>query len=101
MRFKVNAVLGAIIALAWSVQSAHAGAIRFAAKQLHRGSIVAVQKTSDAKGTAVANVEDAGKATRAALKKEKAVLRTDLVSAPGAAVKGTKTAAGRLWKAVW
>ncbi len=101
MRPKVFAILGAGIALAWSVQTVRAGAIRFAAKQLHKGSITAVQKTSDAKGTAVANVEDASKATRAALKNESAVLRIDLVSAPGAAVKETKTAAGRLWKAVW
>ena len=101
MRSKVIAILGASIALAWSVQSVHAGAIRFAAKQLHKGSMAAVQKTSDAKGTAVANVEDVGKTTRAALKNESAVLRTHLVSAPGAAVKETKTAAGRLWKAVW
>ena len=101
MRPKVFAILGAGIALAWSVQTVRAGAIRFAAKQLHKGSITAVQRTSDAKGTAVANVEDASKATRAALENEKAVLRTGLVSAPGAAVKETKTAAGRLWKAVW
>jgi hypothetical protein len=101
MRLKVFAILGACIALTWCVQSAHAGAIRFAAKQLHKGSIVAVQKTSDAKGTAVANVEDAGKATRAALKNGTGIVRTDVVSAPGAAVRGTQAAAGRIWKAVW
>jgi hypothetical protein len=101
MRPKVIAILGASIALAWSVQSAHAGAIRYASKQLHKGSIAAVQKTSDAKGTAVANVEDAGRATRAALKNATGVVRTDVVSAPGAAVRGTKAAASRIWKAVW
>jgi hypothetical protein len=101
MRPKVIAILGASIALAWSVQSARAGAIRFAAKQLHKGSLTAVQKTSDAKVTAVANVEDAGKTTRTALKNGTGVVRTDMVSAPGAAVRGTKTAAGRIWKAVW
>ncbi len=101
MRFNVIAVLGAIIALAWSVQSAHAGAIRYASKQLHKGSIVAVQKTSDASGTAAASVEDAGRATRAALKNETGEVRTDVVSAPGAAVRGTKAAASRIWKALW
>jgi len=101
MRLKVIAVLGAITALAWFVQSAHAGAIRFAGKELHKGSIAAVQKTSDAGGTAVGNVENAGRATRTALKNGKGVVKNDVVSAPGAAVRGTKTAASRIWKAVW
>ena len=101
MRLKVFAILGASIALAWSVQSAHAGALRFAAKQLHKGSVAAVQKTSDAKGTAVANVEDAGKTARAAVKNGTALVRTDVASAPGAAVRGTQAAASRIWKAVW
>jgi short subunit dehydrogenase-like uncharacterized protein len=101
MRPKVFAILGAGIALAWSVQTVRAGAIRFAAKQLHKGSITAVQRTSDAKGTAVANIENARKTTRTAVKNGTAVVRTDVASAPGAAVKETKTAAGRLRKAVW
>jgi hypothetical protein len=101
MRFNVNAVLGVIIALAWSVQSARAGAIRYASKQLHKGSIAAVQKTSDASGTAAASVEDAAKAARTALKNGTGVVRTDVVSAPGAAGRGTKAAASRIWKAVW
>ncbi len=101
MRFRTSSSLAAMIALAAFVQSAHAGAIRFAGKQLHKGSVAAVQKTSNAKGTAVANVEDTGRATRAALKNGTGVVRTDVVSAPGAAVRETKAAAGRIWKAVW
>jgi len=101
MRLKVIAVLGTMIVLAWPVERAHAGAIRYAGKQLHKGSIAAVQKTSDAKETAVGSAEDASRVTRAALKNESGAVRKDVVSAPGAAVRGTKTAAGKIWKAVW
>jgi hypothetical protein len=101
MRFGSLSILAAIIAVAAFVQSAHAGAIRLAAKQLHRGSITAVQKTSDAAGTAIGSVEDAGRTARTALKNETGVARNDVVSAPGAAVRETKTAASKIWKAVW
>ena len=101
MRFRTLSILAAIIALAAVVQSARAGAIRFAAKQLHKGSITAIQKTSDAKGTAVGSVEDAGRTAHTALKSGTSVARADVASAPGAAIRGTKTAAGKIWKAVW
>ena len=45
--------------------------------------------------------EDAGRATRAALKNGTGVVRTDVVSAPGAAGRGTQAAASRIWKALW
>ena len=101
MRFRTLSIFAAIIALAAFARSAHAGALRFAAKQLHKGSITAIQKTSNAKGTAVGTVEDASRAASVAAKNESGLLRTDVESAPGAAVKGTKTAAGKIWKAVW
>ena len=101
MRFRRISGSAAVIMLAAFVQVAQAGAIRFAAKEMHKGSIAAVQKTSDATGTAVGSVEDAGKATRAAVKSETGAARKEMVSAPGAAVRGTKNAAGKFWKAVW
>jgi len=101
LRFRTLSILAAIIAMAAFVQSAHAGAIRFAAKQLHKGSITAVQKTSDATGTAVGSVEDASRTARTALKNGTSVARNDVVSAPGAAVRETKTAASKIWSAVW
>ena len=101
MRSKIVSVLAAIIALAWSVHFAHAGAIRYAAKALHQGSITAVQKTSDAAGTATGDVENAGKAMGTALKDGTVALGKDAASAPGMAVQGTKGAATKLWKAVW
>lgn len=101
MHFRSLSLLAAIIALAAFVQSAHAGAIRYAAKKLRKGSISAIQKTSDAKGTAVGNVKDAGRTARVALKNESGLVRTDVVSAPGAAIRQTKTAVGTIWKAVW
>jgi hypothetical protein len=101
MRSKIFSVLAAIIALAWSVQFAHAGAIRYAAKALHQGSIAAVQKTSDAAGTARGGVENAGKATGTALKDGTVALGKDAAAAPPMAVQGTKAAASKIWKSVW
>ena len=101
MHFRGISGFATVFVLAVFIQNAHAGAIRCTAKELHKGSITAVQRTSDATGTAVGSLEDAGKLTRAALKNDAGVARKDVVSAPGAAVRGTKSAAGRLWKAVW
>jgi hypothetical protein len=93
--------LAAIIVLMWSVQYTRAGAIRYARKQVQKGSIAAVQKTSDAAGTATGAFGDAGKAARAALKDGTAALRKDAAAAPGRAVRGTKAATSKIWKAVW
>ena len=101
MRNKVFAVSSVFVALAWVVPSAQAGAIRSAGRVLHKGSIAAAQKTSDATGTAVGSVEDAGKATGTALKEGSVSLRKGVVSAPGVAVRDTKTAASKIWNAVW
>ena len=101
MRLGLVSVLAAIITLVWFVPLAQAGAIRYAGKELQKGSVAAVQKTSDATGIAAGSVEDAGKATSAALKDGAATFGKDVVSAPGAAVRGTKTAASKIWNAVW
>ena len=101
MRLAIVSVLAAMIALVWLVPLAQAGAIRYAGKELQKGSVAAVQKTSDASGTAAGSVVDAGKATSAALKDGAATLGKDVVSAPGAAVRGTKAAASKIWNAVW
>jgi hypothetical protein len=90
-----------MIALVCFVPLAQAGAIRHAGKELQKGSVTAVQKASDATGIAAGSVEDAGKATSAALKDGAATLGKDVISAPGAAVRGTKTAASKIWNAVW
>ena len=101
MRIRGLSIPAVIIALAACVQDANAGAIRFAAKKLHKGSITAIQKTSEAKATAVGNVGDAARTARTALRNETGAVRTEAVSAPGAAVSSTKTAVGMIWKAVW
>ena len=101
MRFKVVAVLAALAALSWCAPFAQAGAIRYAGRHLHKGSIAAVQKTSDATETAKGSVEDAGKATRAMLKDGTTTFRKDAAAAPGAAVRQTKAAAGKFWAAMW
>jgi hypothetical protein len=68
---------------------------------LHQGSIAAVQKTSDAAGTASGSVENAGKTARAALKNGTGALRKRAGDAPGMAVQKTKAAASKIWNAVW
>jgi len=101
MRLRIVSLLAAMMALGWSVQFAQAGAIRYAGQQIHKGTIAAVQKTSDATGTAVGSVEDASKATGTAIKGGAATLRKGIVSAPGDSIQGTKAAATRIWRAVW
>jgi hypothetical protein len=101
MRVRIVLVSAATIILAWSVQFAHAGAIRSAAKALHQGSVATVQKTPDAAVMASGSVENAGKTARAALKNGTLTLRIGAASAPGMAVQETKAAASRIWKAVW
>ena len=101
MRLKVVSVLAAIVAVAWSVQFAQAGAIRYAGKELQKGSIAAVQKTSAATATAAGGVQDAGKATGNALKDGTVSLGKGAVSAPAVVVRQTKAAVSRVWSAVW
>jgi hypothetical protein len=101
MRLGTVSVLAAMIALTWFVPLAQAGAIRYAGKELQKGSVAAVQKTSDATQTAAGSIEDAGKATGAALKDDAATFGKGVVSAPGAAGRGTKAAASKIWNAVW
>ena len=101
MRLGIVTVLAAMIALACFVPPAQAGAIRYARKELHKGSVAAVQKTSDATGTAAGSVEDAGKATTAVLKDGAETFGKNVASAPGTAVRGTKAAASKIWNAVW
>jgi hypothetical protein len=101
VQLRIVWVLAAIIALAWSVQFAHAGAIRYAAKALHQGCIAAVEKTPDAAGTASGTVKNATKAARAAMKNGTGTLRKTAAAAPAMAFQETKASASRLWKAVW
>jgi len=48
-----------------------------------------------------ATVEDAGKATGAALKDGTVTLKRDAASAPANAVRETKTDVSKFWNAVW
>jgi len=101
MQVRIVSVLAAMIALAWSVQCAQAGAIRYAAKELHNRSVAAVQKTSDATRTAAGSLEDTSKVAGAAFKNGTAALEKGTASAPGMAVRQTKAAASKVWNAVW
>jgi hypothetical protein len=101
MRLRIVSITAATIALAWSVQCARAGAIRFAGQQVGKGTIAVAQKTADAAGAAAGGVADASQATGTVLKTGTATLGKGATSAPGMAVRGTKAAASKVWKAVW
>jgi len=101
MRLRLFSISAAVIALAWSVQYARAGVVRFAGEQVGKGSVAVAQVTADAAGTAAGGVADAGKATGPVLKDGAVALGKGAVSAPVVAVRGTKAAASKIWKAVW
>ena len=101
MRLRLFSILATMIALAWSVQYAQAGAIRSTGEAVGKGSVAVAQATADAAGTAAGGVADAGKATGPVLKDGATAVGKGAVSAPGMAVHGTKSAVSKIWKAVW
>lgn len=101
MRLRLVSISAAIIALAWSVQYARAGVVRFAGEQVGKGSVAVAQVTADAAGAAAEGVADAGKATGPVLKDGAVAVGKGAVSTPGMVVHGTKTAVRKIWKVVW
>jgi hypothetical protein len=101
MRLRLFSILAAIIALAWSVQYARAGVVRFAGEEVGKGSVAVAQATADAAEGAAEGVGDAGKATGPVLKDGAVAVGKGAVSAPVMVVHGTKAAASKIWKIVW
>ena len=101
MRLRLVSISAAIIALAWTVQDARAGVVRFTGEEVGKGSVAVAQKTADAAGAAAEGVGDAGKATGPVVKDGAVAVGKGAVSAPVVAVHGTKAAVSKIWKVVW
>ena len=108
MRTKIFVILLSALALSWATPDAHAGAIRYAGKQIGNGSASVVQTTADAAGTAAGGVQTVGTATGSAVKTGAVDVKNGALAVgkgaaatPGLAARGAKAAAKRIWKAIW
>lgn len=108
MRLRVLVILLATVAFFWVAQDARAGAIRYAGKQIGKGTVAVAQTTSDAAQAAGGGVATAGKATGGALKTGAVAVGKGAKATPGviaqgtaSVAKGTASAAQRLAKAIW
>jgi hypothetical protein len=86
-----------LLSLFGAVQYAQAGAIRYAGKQIGKGSVMASQTAADAAG----GVATAGKATGGAVKTGVVAAGKVAAAAPRLAVRGTKAAGKALARAIW
>jgi hypothetical protein len=101
MRFRILAVfLGALI-LFWAAQDAQAGAIRYAGKQIGKGTVVVAQTTADAAQTAGSGVATAGKATGGVVKTGAVAVGSGAKAAPGLVARGAKGLGKGIAKAIW
>jgi hypothetical protein len=90
MRFRILVFFFGALALSWGALDAQAGVLRYAGKQISKGSTAVAQTTTNAAGAAGGSVAAAGKASTG-------VVKTGVVSVG----KGTKAAAKGVWKAIW
>ena len=101
MRFRILAVfLGALI-LSWAAQDAQAGAIRYAGKQIGKGTVVVAQTTADAAQATGSGVATAGKATGGVVKTGAVAVGSGAKATPGLVVRGTKALGKGIAKAIW
>jgi hypothetical protein len=108
MRLRVLALLLAAVGFFWLAQDAHAGAIRYAGKQIGKGTVAVAQTTSDAAQSAGGGVATAGKATGGALKTGTVAVGKGAKATPGlltqgtaSVAKGAASVAKGLAKAIW
>ena len=101
MQFKILAAfLGALI-LSWAPQDAQAGAIRYAGKQIGRGTVAVAQTTADAAQATGSGVAMAGKATGGVVKTGAAAVGNGTKATPGLVARGTKAVGKGIAKAIW
>jgi len=108
MKLRMLAILLATVGFFWVAQDAHAGAIRYAGKQLGKGTVAVAQTTSDAAESAGGSVATAGKATGGALKTGTVAVGKGAKATPGLVAQGTTSIAKAtasvakgLAKAIW
>ncbi len=101
MRFRILAVfLGALI-LPWAAQDAQAGALRYAGKQIGKGSVAVAQTTANAAQATGSGVATAGKATGGAVKTSAVAVGSGAKATPGLVARGTKAVGKGIAKAIW
>jgi hypothetical protein len=108
MKLRMLAILLATAGFFWLAQDAHAGAIRYAGKQIGKASITIAQTTSDAAGSAGASVATAGRATGGVLKTGAVAVGKGAEATPGlvahgatSVARGATSAAKGLAKTIW
>jgi hypothetical protein len=108
MKLRLFIILVATAGFFWLAQNARAGAIRYAGKQIGKGTVVVAQTTSDAAQAAGGSVATAGKATGGALKTGTVAVGKGAKATPGlvaqgtaSIARGTASVAKSLAKAIW
>ena len=96
--------LGALF-LSWTAGYAHAGAIRYAGKQVTKGTVAAVQTTANAAGsaagTAAGGAASVGRSAGGAIQTGASTVAKGAKATPGVVAKGGKALGKKIWKAVW
>lgn len=101
MRLRILAVLFGALVLSWAVQDAQAGAIRYAGKQIGKGTVAVAQTTADVAGAAGSGVATVGKATGGAAKTGVVAVGSGAKATPGLVARGTKAVGKGIAKAIW
>lgn len=101
MRLKLLIFSLGLMVMSLSAQIARAGAIRYAGKEIAKGTS-GIAATAATGGEAVAGgVATVGKVTGGAVKTGGTATVRGMEATPGVVAHGTKTVAKKIWKAVW
>ena len=101
MRLRILAVLFGALVLSWAVQDAQAGAIRYAGKQIGKGTVAVAHTTANVAGAAGSGVATVGKATGGAAKTGVVAVGSGAKATPGLVARGTKAVGKGIAKAIW
>jgi hypothetical protein len=108
MRLRLLAVLAVALATAAMTPQAQAGAIRYAGKQVAKGTTAVASAAASGGSTVAGGVETAGKSTGNFVVKGAdatadgaTAVGKGVISAPGVVAHGTKAASKAVWKAIW
>ena len=101
MRTRILAALFGALVLSWAAQDAQAGAIRYAGKQIAKGSVVVAQTTADAAQATGSGVATVGKATGGAAKTGVMAVGSGAKATPSLVGRGAKAVGKGIAKAIW
>ena len=101
MRFRIFAILLTVLVFSWAAQYAQAGVIRFAGKQLGKGSVAVANATVSGGQAAAGGVATAGRTTGGAIKAGAVAVADGAKATPGLVARGSKAAGKGIVKAIW